>query len=327
MKVTIIGSGYVGLVTGACLAELGNDVFCLDVDQKKIDILNAGGVPIYEPGLEEIISRNRKARRLQFSTDVKASVDHGDIQFIAVGTPPDEDGSADLKYVLSAARNIGQHMKSSKVIIDKSTVPVGTAHKVKQAIAEELQKRGEYSVQFSVVSNPEFLKEGDAIIDSAKPFLIKAGGARVLLKEKTAIVVSMRDGVVKIRNLEENHAYSTHVFFGSRRFSLCAGQELVAASSFENLTTAVSEDAVKRRQLRTFDLADGTSIMCGEFSPVHVIKSVPTLKAMYQSSSKDERKSFNKIMKMSAALAIVMRSHGEFAPISSGREDKIASAQ
>lgn len=124
MKITIIGSGYVGLVTGACLAELGNDVFCLDVDQKKIDLLNAGGVPIYEPGLKELIERNRAAGRIQFSTDVAASVAHGDVQFIAVGTPPDEDGSADLKYVLAAARNIAQHMTGFKVIVDKSTVPV-----------------------------------------------------------------------------------------------------------------------------------------------------------------------------------------------------------
>jgi UDPglucose 6-dehydrogenase len=127
MKITIIGTGYVGLVTGACLAEIGHDVFCLDVDPRKIEILNNGGVPIHEPGLQEMIARTRAARRITFSTDVEASVAHGDVQFIAVGTPPDEDGSADLQYVLEAARNIGRTMNGFKVIVDKSTVPVGRA--------------------------------------------------------------------------------------------------------------------------------------------------------------------------------------------------------
>lgn len=175
MKITIIGSGYVGLVTGACLAELGNDVFCLDVDQKKIDLLNAGGVPIYEPGLKELIERNRAAGRIQFSTDVAASVAHGDVQFIAVGTPPDEDGSADLKYVLAAARNIAQHMNGFKVIVDKSTVPVGTGDKVRAAVAEVLATRGKSDVGFSVVSNPEFLKEGAAVDDFMRPDRIVLG--------------------------------------------------------------------------------------------------------------------------------------------------------
>ena len=157
MKVTIIGSGYVGLVTGACLAELGNQVFCLDLDQKKIDILNSGGVPIYEPGLKEMITRNKEAGRIVFSTDIAASVDHGEIQFIAVGTPPDEDGSADLKYVLAAAKNIAKHMSNFKVIIDKSTVPVGTAEKVTHVIQAELHTRGVSDVHFSVISYPEFL--------------------------------------------------------------------------------------------------------------------------------------------------------------------------
>ena len=136
MKITIIGTGYVGLVTGACLAELGNDVFCLDLDRSKIEILNGGGIPIHEPGLADIVARNRAAGRLKFSTDVAASVAHGEIQFIAVGTPPDEDGSADLQYVLAAARNIGRHMDGFKVIVDKSTVPGGTAHPVSEAILE-----------------------------------------------------------------------------------------------------------------------------------------------------------------------------------------------
>ncbi|MES2534431.1 MAG: UDP-glucose/GDP-mannose dehydrogenase family protein [Pseudomonadota bacterium] len=168
MKITIIGTGYVGLVTGACLAELGNSVFCLDVDQSKIDLLNSGGIPIHEPGLTDVVARNRLAGRLTFSTDLAASVEHGDIQFIAVGTPADEDGSADLKYVLAAAHNIGKHMTGFKVIVDKSTVPVGTAGKVKAAIQSELQARSA-AVKFSVVSNPEFLKEGAAVEDFMRP--------------------------------------------------------------------------------------------------------------------------------------------------------------
>jgi UDPglucose 6-dehydrogenase len=174
MKITIIGTGYVGLVTGACLAELGNDVFCLDVDQKKIDLLNSGGIPIHEPGLEEVVARNRAAGRIQFSTDVAASVAHGEVQFIAVGTPPDEDGSADLQYVLAAARNIGKHMAGFKVIVDKSTVPVGTADRVKAALQTELDARGE-RLSFSVASNPEFLKEGAAVEDFMRPDRIVIG--------------------------------------------------------------------------------------------------------------------------------------------------------
>ncbi|MCG1053924.1 UDP-glucose/GDP-mannose dehydrogenase family protein [Mycetohabitans sp. B5] len=174
MKITIIGTGYVGLVTGACLAELGNDVFCLDVDPRKIETLNGGGVPIHEPGLKELIDRNRAAGRLQFSTQVEASVAHGDVQFIAVGTPPDEDGSADLQYVLAAARNIGRHMQGFKVIVDKSTVPVGTAERVGAAVAEELARRG-VGHGFSVVSNPEFLKEGAAVDDFMRPDRIVIG--------------------------------------------------------------------------------------------------------------------------------------------------------
>ncbi len=174
MKITIIGTGYVGLVTGACLAELGNDVFCLDLDTRKIDILNSGGIPIHEPGLAEVVKRNREAGRLQFSTDVAASVAHGDVQFIAVGTPPDEDGSADLQYVVAAARAIGQHMTGFKVVVDKSTVPVGTGDRVAAAIAAEIAGRGVHA-EFSVVSNPEFLKEGAAVEDFMRPDRIVIG--------------------------------------------------------------------------------------------------------------------------------------------------------
>ena len=175
MNITIIGTGYVGLVTGACLADLGNNVFCLDVDKRKVDILNSGGIPIYEPGLEDLVESNAAANRLSFSTDVEASVAHGDIQFIAVGTPPDEDGSADMQYVLAAARNIGWYMDGFKVVVDKSTVPVGTADRVRAVIQEELDKRGRSDLRFSVVSNPEFLKEGAAVEDFMRPDRIVIG--------------------------------------------------------------------------------------------------------------------------------------------------------
>jgi UDPglucose 6-dehydrogenase len=175
MKITVIGTGYVGLVTGACLAEQGNHVFCLDLNQEKIDILNAGGVPIYEPGLKEIIERNLAYGRLIFSSDIPAAVSYGDIQFIAVGTPPSEDGSADLKYVLQAARQIGQHMNRFKVVVNKSTVPVGTGDKVAEVIAQELLNRSLPSENFSVISNPEFLKEGAAIEDFMRPDRIVIG--------------------------------------------------------------------------------------------------------------------------------------------------------
>jgi UDPglucose 6-dehydrogenase len=174
MKITIIGTGYVGLVSGACLADVGNDVLCLDLDPAKIATLEAGGLPIHEPGLEDIVRRNVAAGRLHFTTDVDRAVRFGTIQFIAVGTPPDEDGSADLQYVLAAARNIGQRMTDYKLVVDKSTVPVGTADKVKAAIAEELARRGA-DIPFSVVSNPEFLKEGAAVEDFMRPDRIVIG--------------------------------------------------------------------------------------------------------------------------------------------------------
>ncbi|MBK8578460.1 MAG: UDP-glucose/GDP-mannose dehydrogenase family protein [Candidatus Accumulibacter sp.] len=174
MKVTVIGTGYVGLVTGACLSEMGNHVVCLDVDERKIEILNSGGIPIHEPGLEQMVSRNAAAGRLQFTTDVVAAVHHGTLQFIGVGTPPDEDGSADLQYVLAAARSIGRHMTDYKVVIDKSTVPVGTADRVRAAVHEALTERG-LSMEFAVVSNPEFLKEGAAVDDFMRPDRIIVG--------------------------------------------------------------------------------------------------------------------------------------------------------
>jgi UDPglucose 6-dehydrogenase len=174
LKISVVGTGYVGLVSGACLAEVGNDVLCLDLDPGKIKILNDGGIPIYEPGLQEMVQRNRKAGRLAFTTDIEQAVAFGTVQFIAVGTPPAEDGSADLQYVLAAARNIGRHMRDYRVVVDKSTVPVGTADRVRAAITEELKQRGA-AIEFSVVSNPEFLKEGAAVEDFMRPDRIVVG--------------------------------------------------------------------------------------------------------------------------------------------------------
>ena len=174
MRITMIGTGYVGLVTGTCLAEVGNDVLCLDVDARKIDILESGGVPIHEPGLEPMIRRNVAAGRLRFTTDVDAAVGHAWVQFIAVGTPPDEDGSADMQYVLQAARNIGRRMTQWTLIVDKSTVPVGTADRVRAEIAAELAARG-VELPYAVASNPEFPKEGAAVDDFMKPDRVVIG--------------------------------------------------------------------------------------------------------------------------------------------------------
>lgn len=174
MKITVVGTGYVGLVTGTCLAEVGNDVLCLDVDPRKIETLESGGIPIFEPGLLEMVQRNVAAGRLHFTTDIERAAHFGTVQFIAVGTPPDEDGSADLQYVLTAARSVGKYMTDYKVVVDKSTVPVGTAAKVGAAIAEELALRG-VDIPFSVVSNPEFLKEGAAVEDFMRPDRIVVG--------------------------------------------------------------------------------------------------------------------------------------------------------
>jgi UDPglucose 6-dehydrogenase len=175
MKVTAIGTGYVGLVTGACLAEMGNHVVCLDVDPEKIRVLNDGEIPIHEPGLRDIVRRNAAAGRLQFTTDADHAVQHGTLLFVGVGTPPDEDGSADLQYVVAAARAIGQRMTDYKVVVDKSTVPVGTADKVRSAIQDELDKRGRGDMPYAVISNPEFLKEGAAVEDFMKPDRIIVG--------------------------------------------------------------------------------------------------------------------------------------------------------
>ncbi|MBS0215781.1 MAG: UDP-glucose/GDP-mannose dehydrogenase family protein [Proteobacteria bacterium] len=176
MHVSIFGTGYVGLVTGTCLAEVGHQVVCVDIDTAKVDGLNNGVIPIYEPGLEPMVKSNHAAGRLRFTTDAAEAIAFGDVVFIAVGTPPDEDGSADLQYVLAVARTIGKHMDKPLVVVDKSTVPVGTADKVSAAIAAELQARG-VDVRFDVVSNPEFLKEGAAVEDCMRPDRIVIGSS------------------------------------------------------------------------------------------------------------------------------------------------------
>ncbi|MHC9013469.1 UDP-glucose dehydrogenase family protein [Stenotrophomonas rhizophila] len=176
MRVAIFGTGYVGLVTGTCLAEVGHQVICVDIDQAKVDGLNNGIIPIYEPGLEPMVKANHAASRLTFTSDAAAAIAHGQVIFIAVGTPPDEDGSADLQYVLAVARTIGRHITVPVVVVNKSTVPVGTADKVREAIAQVLAERG-VEIAFDVVSNPEFLKEGDAVADCMRPDRIVVGAS------------------------------------------------------------------------------------------------------------------------------------------------------
>lgn len=201
MRVAIFGTGYVGLVTGTCLAEVGHDVVCVDIDQAKVDGLGRGIIPIYEPGLEPMVKANHAAGRLAFTTDAAAGIAHGQVVFIAVGTPPDEDGSADLQYVLAVARTIGRHLTQPMVVVNKSTVPVGTADKVRAAIAEELAARGE-EIAFDVVSNPEFLKEGDAVADCMRPDRIVIGASNpeavAVLRRLYAPFNRNRDRVVEM---------------------------------------------------------------------------------------------------------------------------------
>ncbi|SHH11737.1 UDP-glucose/GDP-mannose dehydrogenase family protein [Massilia sp. CF038] len=199
MKITVIGTGYVGLVTGTCLAEMGNQVLCLDLDKQKIAILNDGEVPIHEPGLQELIRRNVAAGRLRFTSDVEYSVGYGTMQFIAVGTPPDEDGSADMQYVLAAARSIGKYMTGYKVVVNKSTVPVGTGDRVAEVLRTQLAERGS-DATFSVVSNPEFLKEGAAVADFMRPDRIVIGAADeraiLMMRELYAPFIRNHDRVI-----------------------------------------------------------------------------------------------------------------------------------
>ena len=231
MKVCVIGSGYVGLVAGTCFAESGNDVICVDVDQEKIEGLKRGVIPIYEPGLKEMVLRNGEEGRLKFTTDLDAAVKESLVCFIAVGTPPGADGSADLQYVLSVARNIGRAMESFKIIVDKSTVPVGTADKVRAAVAEELKLRGEH-IEFDVVSNPEFLKEGAAIDDFMKPDRVVIGTDNVrtaeIMKELYSAFMrkSNRMLVMDIRSAEmtkyaANAMLATRITFMNQIANLC----------------------------------------------------------------------------------------------------------
>lgn len=199
MQISVVGAGYVGLVTGTCLAEVGNNVLCLDLDASKIKTLNEGGIPIHEPGLLDMVRRNVAAGRLHFTSSVEESVAFGQLQFIAVGTPPDEDGSADLQYVIAAARNIGKFMTEYKVVVDKSTVPVGTADKVRAALTEEIDAR-KSNISFAVASNPEFLKEGTAVEDFMRPDRIVIGAdddrAIALMREIYAPFVRNHDRLV-----------------------------------------------------------------------------------------------------------------------------------
>jgi UDPglucose 6-dehydrogenase len=231
MKICVIGTGYVGLVAGTCFAESGNDVVCVDVDADKIEGLKKGAIPIYEPGLKELVLRNSEEGRLTFTTDLAAAVKGSLVNFIAVGTPPGEDGSADLQHVIDVARSIGRHMESFKIIVDKSTVPVGTADRVRQAVADELAARG-VSLEFDVVSNPEFLKEGAAIDDFMKPDRVVIGSDNVrtaeLMKELYAPFMRKQNRliVMDIRSAEmtkyaANAMLATKISFMNQIANLC----------------------------------------------------------------------------------------------------------
>ncbi len=242
MKITIIGSGYVGLVTAACLAELGNDVFCLDLDERKVALLNDGGVPFHEPGLKDLIARNHAAGRLRFSTDVAASVAHGEVQFIAVNTPPDEEGSADLQYVRTAAGHIRRRMDGFRVVVNKSTVPVGTAAKVREAIRHELAKRGLEDLEFSVLSNPEFLKEGAAVDDFMRPDRIVIGCEGDLLGRHARSVMRML-----YAPFNRHHERTLYMDVRSAEFTKYAANAMLATrisfmNEMANLSDAVGAD-------------------------------------------------------------------------------------
>lgn len=232
MKVCVFGSGYVGLVAGACFAESGNDVICVDIDEKKIENLKQGIIPIYEPGLEEMIKRNVKAQRLSFTTDAVSAIKQSLFQFIAVGTPPGEDGSADLQYVLKVAETIGENMDNYKVIVDKSTVPVGTGDKVKAQIRSVLDKRNLNELEFDVVSNPEFLKEGAALKDFMEPDRVVIGTENprtaALMKELYAPFMPEEDKmmIMDIKSAEmtkyaANSLLATKISFMNEIANLC----------------------------------------------------------------------------------------------------------
>lgn len=239
MNITVIGTGYVGLVTGSCLADIGNEVLCLDVDPAKIETLNSGEVPIHEPGLQQLIARNRKAGRLRFTTDVAQSVAHAQVQLIAVGTPPDEDGSADMRHVLAAAQAIGRHMNGFKLVVNKSTVPVGTADRVHAAIAQELQSRGIPLEQqsFTVASNPEFLKEGAAIEDFMRPERIIVGTEPGPMGQKAQEMLRQIYGP-----LNRNHDRALHMDVKAAEFTKYAANAMLATRiSFMNELANLAE--------------------------------------------------------------------------------------
>jgi UDPglucose 6-dehydrogenase len=238
MNITIIGTGYVGLVTGACLAEMGNDVVCLDLDHDKVALLNGGGIPIHEPGLAELVSRNHAAARLRFTTDVAAAVAHGDVQMIGVGTPPDEDHAADLRCVLAAARSIGKHMTAHKTVVLKSTVPVGTSALVRAAMQDELSRRADAEAQaqafsFDMVSNPEFLKEGSAIADFMRPDRVIVGA------DSDAAVALMR---TLYAPFTRNHERLMVMDIASAEFTKYAANAMLATRiSFMNELAALAD--------------------------------------------------------------------------------------
>jgi UDPglucose 6-dehydrogenase len=249
MNITVIGTGYVGLVTGTCLADIGNDVLCLDLDPSKIDMLNSGQVPIHEPGLQQLIDRNREAGRLRFTTDVAQSVAHAEVQLIAVGTPPDEDGSADMRHVLAAAAAIGQHMLGFKLVVNKSTVPVGTGDRVHAAIAQALQARGLPADQqsFTVASNPEFLKEGAAIDDFMRPERIIVGTEPGPMGQKARDILRQIYGP-----FNRNHDRALHMDVKAAEFTKYAANAMLATRiSFMNeLANLADQVGVDIEQVR-----------------------------------------------------------------------------
>ena len=249
MKLSVIGSGYVGLVTGSCFADIGVDVCCIDVDAEKIENLKKGIIPIYEPGLEEMVKRNYAEGRLQFTTSIEEGIENVLFAFIAVGTPPEEDGSADLQHVLDVARSIGRYMKKYIIVVNKSTVPVGTAEKVRGAIKEELKKRGMESLEFDVVSNPEFLKEGDAIEDFLKPDRVVIGTDNVrtaeLMHELYATFLRQRDRVqimdipsAELTKYAANAMLATRISFMNELALLCEK----TGANIENVRHGIGSD-------------------------------------------------------------------------------------
>jgi UDPglucose 6-dehydrogenase len=250
MKLTVIGTGYVGLVTGSCFADMGNDVWCIDIDEAKIEGLKKGVLPIFEPGLEEIVKRNYNEGRLRFSTNLKEGLDGSVFAFIAVGTPSDEDGSADLQHVIAAAKQVGRCLEEYTVIVDKSTVPVGTAARVRSAIREELEARGRRDVDFDVVSNPEFLKEGDAVEDFIKPDRVIIGAdsdrAADLMRELYSDFVRKGDRVIvmdipsaELTKYAANAMLATRISFMNELSRLCA----VTGADIESVRRGIGSDS------------------------------------------------------------------------------------